>query len=125
MVASLRQGCLCCLLAIAGCGSPVVESPRGKTAFPMGPQGPARAPTTTTVDPGSNLPRIPVAQIVVPNTADQAAQYHEVQAGETLTNVAARYRVSVEQLQKANGLDRAARLTPGQLIYIPPAGTAK
>lgn len=48
------------------------------------------------------------------------ALYHQVDAGETLSDIASIYDLPVSRLRQANsGLDESARLKPGQLIHIP------
>jgi len=55
----------------------------------------------------------------VPAAADRT---HRVRAGQSLARVAARYRVSVQNLAAANDLERTASLRPGQVLTIPEAG---
>lgn len=50
-----------------------------------------------------------------------ANKFHITRAGETLPAIAARYRVSVNALQKANHLQGISRLKPGQKLVIPTA----
>lgn len=92
-----------------------------------GPQiMPANPPSATTLSDapppgawGGPLEHVPAAQIMTRPDRDQPATYHEVRSGETLSVVAAKYRVPVQRLIRANGLDGAGSLKPGQLIYIP------
>jgi len=72
-------------------------------------------------------PKPPVDTTTVPTTittdelipGSRPASVHQVQAGETLSAIAAQYRVTVEQLVKANqGLDPNA-IQPGQQLRIP------
>ena len=44
--------------------------------------------------------------------------YHEVEADESLANIADTYGTSVDRLVEANGLSRTEALRPGQLIHI-------
>jgi lipoprotein NlpD len=46
---------------------------------------------------------------------------HRVQQGETLWRIARTYGVSVEQLQRANGLSDPAQLEVGVLLFVPDA----
>jgi LysM repeat protein len=48
-----------------------------------------------------------------------AALKHEVLPGETLTAIAARYEVSAEEIQKANGIKDPRRLRAGQVLVVP------
>ena len=56
-----------------------------------------------------------------PEVAPALAQAHFVAAGETLSQIADRYRVSVTQLVRHNGLRSPDRLRVGQRINIPGA----
>lgn len=47
------------------------------------------------------------------------AQTHRVRRGQTLTRIARRYGVSVDDLQRANGLGRRSRLREGQVLVLP------
>jgi membrane-bound lytic murein transglycosylase D len=49
---------------------------------------------------------------------------YKVKAGETLTSIAARYGVSVEELQTANGLSSPKSLRAESLLRVPTAGPA-
>ena len=57
------------------------------------------------------------------STAPAAARSHTVQAGETLTRIALRYKVSPAELMKANGLTAATagHIKVGQKLTIPAA----
>ncbi len=48
---------------------------------------------------------------------------HEVAPGETLSKIASRYGVSVDQLEKANGLTANSVLRSGQMLVIPKVET--
>ena len=52
-----------------------------------------------------------------------AARHHRVRSGQTLRQIARRYRVSVRELQAANAL-RGSRIRAGQVLTIPTAGEA-
>ncbi len=51
----------------------------------------------------------------------EGARVHVVRAGETLSGIARRYRVTVAALCTANGIDRAAPIRPGQQLRVPPS----
>jgi N-acetylmuramoyl-L-alanine amidase len=53
--------------------------------------------------------------------ASGAAAEHTIARGDTLSGVAKRYQVSVENLKRHNGLD-GDRVKPGQVLAIPPPG---
>lgn len=46
-------------------------------------------------------------------------RFHVVYAGQRLTSIAKRYKVSVEAIRTANGLAKNARLKPGEKLTIP------
>jgi len=50
---------------------------------------------------------------------------HTVVAGDTLTRIASKYDISVEQLEKANGLTAGATIRVGQVLQLPAAPSAK
>ena len=49
---------------------------------------------------------------------------YKIRAGDTLSSIAARYRVSVEDLQVANGLRSPKSLRAGAWLQVPQSGTA-
>lgn len=117
---------LCALLAsalLAGCGSPLVDSgspgqsPRAlRPGEPAAIGNPAAAARAADLE---NVPRVPASSAVSLPPPRGETVYHEVLAGETPSSVARRYRVSVDQLLRINGLEQSATLKPGQLLAIP------
>jgi len=63
-----------------------------------------------------NLASLPAVKI---RTAPQYTGRHKVQSGETLTRIAARYQVSVSDLEKANNLSSGKKLAAGMWIRVP------
>ncbi|HLU25843.1 MAG TPA: LysM peptidoglycan-binding domain-containing protein, partial [Longimicrobiales bacterium] len=61
-------------------------------------------------------------RIVIPvgssGGASVAARYHRVARGETLWGIARRYGVTVQQLQRWNGMGRRTRILPGQRLRV-------
>jgi LysM repeat protein len=55
-------------------------------------------------------------------TASPAKRYHEVKKGETVTGIAKRYGMSVEELRRANNLSPKAVLSVGQRLVVTPGG---
>ena len=49
---------------------------------------------------------------------------HTVARGETLTSIAKTYKVTVDDLQKANHIEDGRKLQAGQTIIIPTASPA-
>lgn len=70
------------------------------------------------VDLASVPTRIPVGARFAAQTADQT---HRVDRGDTLSGIAARYRVSTQQLADINDLRKPYRLRAGQLLQLPGA----
>lgn len=52
--------------------------------------------------------------------ADEAGRVHIVRSGETLTGIARRYQVGVQQLASYNGITNLNRIRVGQRLRIPP-----
>jgi LysM repeat protein len=107
-----------------GCGSPY-RGPGRPMAGGPGMMTPVMAPGAAgpvAYFPGDvtvvNTSPVPLGTVAL-TPAPAATALHRVQAGETLTNVAERYQVTVEQLRQANGLSANAALTPGQTLSIP------
>jgi len=74
-------------------------------------------------DPLRAAPRVVLASIAATERVDtQAAESsgtHRVRRGETLSRIAAKYGVSTRELQRANGLRSANRISVGQRLTIP------
>jgi len=51
--------------------------------------------------------------------ATPSGRYHVVSAGETANAIARRYRISLWELSRANGLGDANRIEIGQRLWIP------
>ncbi len=49
--------------------------------------------------------------------------YHVVESGESLSKIAARYQVSIDNIIKANGMDNPDSLYMGQKLFIPSPDT--
>lgn len=110
---------VCCL----GCGPQLIDS------------GPVMAPPAYQVQPApatglmpsqtsgtaslSDLPQMPASSMMNLPRRETEQRYHEVQSGETLTSLAAKYATTATALRSANGLDSSAALQPGQLLWIP------
>ncbi|MFM9966386.1 MAG: LysM peptidoglycan-binding domain-containing protein [Planctomycetaceae bacterium] len=115
-------------MLLLGCGSPVVDP--GRSTTPLAPPvSPPVTPPVAIPQPSnslerptldtSDIPQVPAESVINLPSESNTANYHSVQAGETLASIAKKYRLSVEQLRAANGLDASATLKSQQLLYIP------
>ncbi len=121
-----------------GCSTPLIDGSYTPPAIRSGTVAPdpvrhtpptLQVPAATEPSPssgttvsvlGEGLPHMP-ARNVMNLRPETAATYHEVQAGETIAAIAKRYETSTNAIQQANGLDPKIALTPGQMLFIPPA----
>jgi LysM repeat protein len=90
----------------------------GDTGTPGGAStadGTLAAPTPTPAGAGEQPAQPTAARPAEPTT-------HIVQPGDTLSTIAALYKVSVEDLMKANGLDNPDYLMLGQKLIVPIGG---
>ena len=62
---------------------------------------------------------IPAAPAVSSSHPSAAGNTHTVARGETLTSIAKMYKVTVDELQKANHIEDGRKLQAGQTISIP------
>lgn len=111
------------LLVVLGCGPALVEqgmSP-GPAVAPIQPAAVSQQPPTDL----RNLPQVPAASAVSLPARELHSRYHEVRSGETLTSIARTYGSTAAALADANGFDLSDPLQPGQLIYIPNAGSQR
>jgi membrane-bound lytic murein transglycosylase D len=74
-----------------------------------------RVPSGTALETSQQIASLPVAKLPPP------VQYarHKVKSGETLTQIAAKYKVSVAALQSANRIAAAKPLRAGTVLEIP------
>jgi LysM repeat protein len=61
----------------------------------------------------------PTAATPTDSAAQPAGNTHTVARGETLTSIAKMYKVSVDELQRANHIDNPLKLQAGQTLTIP------
>jgi LysM repeat protein len=72
----------------------------------------------------SPAPATGAAPAIAPlHPATAAGNTHTVARGETLTSIAKMYKVTVDELQKANHIEDGRKLQAGQTIMIPIAGS--
>jgi LysM repeat protein len=71
----------------------------------------------------STPPANPAAPAMVPPHSAAAGNTHTVARGETLTSIAKMYKVTIDELQKANHIEDGRKLQAGQTISIPNSAT--
>jgi len=89
---------------------------RGLTTPTNYPNFQLKVPIDTDPDTHQKLAALPTAKIKLPPEYDGR---HKVRAGETLSGIAARYRVSVSELAKANNLSYRKKLKAGTWLQVP------
>ncbi|HEX4708263.1 MAG TPA: LysM domain-containing protein [Candidatus Udaeobacter sp.] len=74
---------------------------------------------------GENTPSAPAAAapISAPLHSAVPGNTHTVARGETLTSIAKMYKVTVDELQKANHIEDGRKLQAGQTVTIPIGGS--
>src|SRR5437867_1706380 len=65
----------------------------------------------------------PAAPAMAPSHSAAAGNTHIVARGETLTSIAKMYKVTIDELQKANHIEDGRKLQAGQTISIPTSAT--
>ena len=78
-----------------------------------------RLPASVGTDPSNLLAAIPDAERYAAQRPDE---YHRVRRGETLSEIAEQYRISLAALTRANNLRSRNFIRVGQLITLPVAG---
>jgi LysM repeat protein len=68
-------------------------------------------------------PSNPAAPAIAPSHSAAAGNTHIVARGETLTSIAKMYKVTIDELQKANHIEDGRKLQAGQTISIPTSAT--
>ncbi len=83
------------------------------------------APTTQTVTPSTTMTTSLSAQSSA-TTVKRATSYgvYVVKKGDTLYSIAKRYRISVAELQRINGISDPSKLAVGQELKVPQASSA-
>ncbi len=126
MISSL--GCsVCRLLSRKQAQAQAVPPPPTNTPKPTFTVTPTYTPlpplTDTPIPTNTPLPtEPPPAPTEPPPTEAPISTVHVVQAGETLSGIAARYGVTVEAIMGANGLADRSRIRTGQELMIPAPG---
>jgi LysM repeat protein len=91
---------------------PVPVVPPAMSPTPQVPAAPSTNPAGVIRQPASSI-------IQLPQAAAGESKYHTVVAGDNWASIARQYRMTVQELTDANGIDPATKLQPGQLVYIP------
>jgi len=79
-----------------------------------------RVPAATGTDPIALLAAVPSSMRFAEQRPDL---YHRVQSGETLSQIAERYRIGLSTLIRANGLSNGNFIRVGQQLTLPVAGS--
>jgi LysM repeat protein len=72
---------------------------------------------------GEGTPAAAMPGVTVASPHPAAGNTHIVARGETLTSIAKMYKVTVDELQKANHIEDGRKLQAGQTITIPTSAT--
>ncbi len=80
------------------------------------------ATTENEVAPAEVPAQAAAAPVKQQNLDSWIGRSHTVQAGETLSRIAAQYKVSVSAIEKANEITSYSTLVVGQVLKIPPTG---
>ena len=80
-----------------------------------------RLPSTPSTEPDTLLANLPAE---VRFAAQRPDEYHRVRSGETLSGIAAQYRVSLAALVRMNGLSNRNFIRVGQVLTLPTTGVA-
>lgn len=76
-------------------------------------------------DARHRIAAIPASQQRTAQISDPAPRTHRVKSGETLSGIAARYRVPQAQVAKLNGLSGSKVIRVGQVLKLPGGGTSE
>ena len=108
-----------------GGGQTIAEDSRGTpaTVLPAAATTALPSPTSATSPP----PPVTATAVASPTASTSATpggpRVHVVQAGETLSAIAARYGTTVDTLVRLNNLDSASLIGAGQTIILPDLAT--
>lgn len=107
---------LCILLAavLTACGTVLTPQP---TPGPTPTDTPLPGETLA-IGPAGTAPALPLADTATPTVSPTPIVY-VVQSGDTLLGIAMEYGVSVEAIQRANGIENPQFLRVGQELLIP------
>ncbi|GAT34310.1 LysM domain-containing protein [Terrimicrobium sacchariphilum] len=98
------------------------DSKTGKAAAVSSASSTAASENEPEVAP-ADVPAQAASAPVKPQNLDSwIGRSHTVQAGETLSRIAAQYKVTVSAIEKANEITSYSTLVVGQVLKIPPTG---
>lgn len=108
---------------VVGGGMPPTEVPAEPTIVLQAPTEPV---PTLVAPPGPTAPAGPVSFTPVPSqggmiSGETVAPFYIVQPGDTLSEIALRFNVTVEALKALNNLTGDV-IRPGQVLYLPQPG---
>jgi LysM repeat protein len=104
----------------AGSPSAVVSAAASQAVAPSAATSPAANPSITPAPTPVVTPTpTPPPPTTAPSVAPPGTQTYRVKAGDTLTSIAARFGVSVAELQSLNGIKDPRLLQIGQVLRIP------
>jgi LysM repeat protein len=106
--------CVSLAVTLAACGTVVTPQP---TPGPS-PTGTPLPGSTRVVGPAGTAPALPLADTATPTVSPTPIVY-VIQSGDTLLEIAQEYGVSVEAIQRANGIEDPRFLRVGQEVLIP------
>lgn len=89
---------------------------RGLTTPANYPNFQLKVPTDSSPEIQEKLAALPTAKIKTPQISNCR---HKVRLGETLTGIAARYNVKLDELQKANNISSKKKLKTGTWLQLP------
>lgn len=95
----------------------VMETSLPTLTSPLPPASPTLGATTVSSAAGTTRTPTPTSGAIAPSPTSQTT--YTVQAGDTLSEIAARFGVSVEALAQANGITNPALIRAGQVLIIP------
>jgi membrane-bound lytic murein transglycosylase D len=89
---------------------------RGITTPANYPNFQLKIPVDSDPNVHEQLDELPTAKVKLP---DEFIRRHKVRQGDTMTRIAARYRVSVAAIERANNISSKKKLTVGSWIQVP------
>jgi membrane-bound lytic murein transglycosylase D len=95
---------------------------RGSTTPANYPNFQLKVPADSDPNSHDQLASLPAAKVTLPKEFDSR---YKVRRGDTLSSIAARYRVSVSELERANNISARKTLSVGKWIQVPTRAAGK